>query len=302
MSILNIVRATDLERETGLGKDLLRKWRSRYGFPVPFKESGSEQGYAREQVAQLRLIKRLLDGGFRPGHIVGKSHEQLEQLIPTLACNAESALPSASTMEALDYLKQHDLQGLDRFLERERSRQSLTDFVELTVAPLAVDLGKAWAKGEIAVYQEHLCTSALVQHLFREIGSVQPKAGFPRIIFATPSEEFHVLGLLMAQAVLADHGAHCISIGPQIPLGDLNLAARGCSADIVAMSFSFAYPKHRIRPLLEQLRQILPEAVEIWAGGAGAATIKRAIKGVRVFSDLREAAKALHGRVEEMAA
>jgi methylmalonyl-CoA mutase cobalamin-binding subunit len=97
----------------------------------------------------------------------------------------------------------------------------------------------------------------------------------------------------MAQAVLADAGAECIYLGPHTPLGDLNLATQACHADIVALSFSSAYPRHRTRPFITQLREMLPGSIEIWAGGAGAGEIKRSISGVRVFSELSEAVKSL---------
>jgi methylmalonyl-CoA mutase cobalamin-binding subunit/DNA-binding transcriptional MerR regulator len=297
-----MVDAAELERETGLGKDLLRKWRARYGFPTPVKNAAGEYGYAKVQIAQLRLIKRLVDTGFRPNHVVGMGLDELVRLNQTLVCAEVSTPCSASTRAALELLQRHDLSGLAGLLERERDRQSLTDFIEGSVAPLMFALGEAWARGEIEVYQEHLCTALLIRQLFAEIGKLQPKASSPRIVFATPSDELHVLGLMMAHAVLAEQGAECISVGSQIPVSDLDKAARACRADIVALSFSFSYPKHRVRPLLLTLRELLPEAVEIWAGGAGAGAIKRPPMGIRIFSDLRQAANVLLARFEKTAA
>ncbi|MFZ2269621.1 MAG: MerR family transcriptional regulator [Azonexus sp.] len=284
------INASELERETGLSKDLLRKWRSRYGFPLPLS---ARSGYSPEQVAQLRLIRRLLDCGFRPQQVVGKTHQELTQLADATAGLVAEADEPSFTRDALALLKQYDLDGLDRLLGEKRAAQSLQDFIELTVGPLLVGLGQAWARGEIEVYHEHLCSNILIRRLYLEIASVSPKPGYPRILFATPSEELHVLGLLMAQAVLADQGAHCINVGPHIPARDLEMAAHACQAGIVALSFSFAYPKWRVRPILQNLREKLPATMEIWAGGAGAAFIKRAPRGVRIFSDLHAAALAV---------
>jgi len=287
------VNASELERETGLGKDLLRKWRSRYGFPVPFSAKDGERGYSRDMVAQLRLIRRLLDSGFRPQQVVGKSYQELVQLADATTSVSPELGEQSFVQEALALLKHYDFDGLDRLLGQERASQSLRDFVELTVAPLLVGLGKAWARGEIEVYHEHLCSSILIRRLYLEMASVVPKPGYPRILFATPSEEQHVLGLLMVQAVLADQGAHCINLGAHVPSGDLEMAAQACQAEVVALSFSFAYPKWRVRPTLLHLREKLPVTTEIWAGGAGASVIKRALPGIRIFSSLGEAALAV---------
>jgi len=294
MNYSSIVHATDLERETGLGKDLLRKWRSRYGFPQPL--TAGAQGYPKEQVDQLRLIKRLLDAGFRPALIVGKPLPDLEKLAQAIGCADACLQWQASTRRAIDLLKQADLVGLAALLTEESRRQSITEFVLLTVAPLTTAIGEAWVRGEIEVYHEHLCTGLLQRQLHAAIGAAVRQPDRPRIIFATPPDELHCLGLLMAQAVLADHGVDCVNVGPHIGAEDLARAAQACRADIVALSFSFAYPRRRVRPFLAHLRSLLPDATEVWAGGAATADIVSSPKGIHIFADLRQAAASLSTR------
>lgn len=289
----SVISPSELERETGFSKDLLRKWRSRYGFPKPFPGVRGESGYPKEQIAQLHLIRRLMNAGFRPVQVVGKPLAELERLVEAMGCGPEDSGEPPLVRQVCDLLKQYDLDGLDQFFGQIRAKQSLAEFIGQTVAPLVLGVGEAWAKGRIQVCHEHLCTSVLSRLLFAEIGAAKPKAAYPRILFATPSDELHILGLLMAQAVLADQGADCIDLGPHIPLADLETAIRGCKADIVALSFSFAYPKWRVRPTLLRLREHLPASVEIWAGGAGAACVRRAPEGVCIFADLNEPVLAL---------
>lgn len=59
-----------VERDTGLSKDTLRIWEKRYGFPLPKRDAQGERCYPMDQVERLRVIKRLLDVGHRPGRIV----------------------------------------------------------------------------------------------------------------------------------------------------------------------------------------------------------------------------------------
>jgi DNA-binding transcriptional MerR regulator/methylmalonyl-CoA mutase cobalamin-binding subunit len=297
MQTPQLVPATDLERETGLGKDLLRKWRERYGFPTPENQSNGSLGYSREQVLQLRLIKRLLDVGFRPGQVVGKSIAELDRLIGALAGNSVAPLWNSVTREAIERLKQHDLEELKALLIKERAKGTLTDFVNHIVTPLVIAVGEAWARGEIEVYHEHLCSDELIRYLHAELRALKSKQGFPRIMFATPPDEIHVLGLLMAEAVLADQGANCVSVGPQIAMGELAMAVQACHANVVAMSFSLAYPTRRVRPMLAHLRELLPSSIGIWVGGAGASHILRPPKGVLIFGNLKAVTKELMKRV-----
>ena len=98
----------------------------------------------------------------------------------------------------------------------------------------------------------------------------------------------------MIEAVLAEQGANTINIGSDIPLNNLKMAAISCKADVVALSFSFAYPARDVVPTLLHLRRLLPVQIEIWAGGAGLIGIKKHPKGVRLMLDIGEAVAALN--------
>ena len=69
-----------VERDTGIGKDTLRVWERRYGFPKPGRDANDERSYPMVQVERLRVIKRLMDQGHRPGRVVAQPMWVLEQL------------------------------------------------------------------------------------------------------------------------------------------------------------------------------------------------------------------------------
>ena len=101
----------------------------------------------------------------------------------------------------------------------------------------------------------------------------------------------------MAEAVIAEQGASTISIGSDIPLSDLQLAAISCKADVVALSFSVFYPARNVVPTLRLLRRVLPSHIQIWAGGGGLAGLRYHPKGLLVISDFNEAVAALNEAV-----
>ncbi|HRH92850.1 MAG TPA: MerR family transcriptional regulator, partial [Agitococcus sp.] len=59
-----------VERETGISKELLRMWERRYGFPQPQRDAQGDRVYPTEQINKLRIIRRLLDAGFRPSKVI----------------------------------------------------------------------------------------------------------------------------------------------------------------------------------------------------------------------------------------
>lgn len=289
----HLVPSSDIELETGFGKDLLRKWRQRFGYPLPVTQADGKAGYTRETISDLLAIRRLLQGGFRPSQVVGKTRLELERLQRAIAEDAPAPHWNASTHRLIERLKKTDVAGLEALLDKDRAKGSLTEFVLNTLVPLVAGVGDAWSRKDLEIYHAHLCSSAVERRLHAGILSSKPKRGYPRILFASPPEESHVLGLLMAEAVLADQGAHTVSIGVHVPFNDLKMAVASCKADVLALSFSFAYPARRVGPTLVHLRRLLPRQVEIWAGGTGAAGVKRPPKGVRLFLELQESVRAL---------
>ena len=295
-----------VERDTGLGKDTLRVWERRYAFPQPIRDAKGERLYTPEQVERLRLIKRLMDQGHRPGKLFSASEEDLLQIAaahspatavedaesgddPALAKNASNSIAG----QIIDLLRAHDVPGLRQALSQAMMRQGLQHFVLDTVTALNQSVGNAWMSGGLQVFEEHLYSEQMSALLRQAIASLPASAnGRPRILLTTAPEERHVLGLLMAEALLALEGATCISLGTQTPLFDIRQAAEAHRADVVALSFSSAFPARLTIPLLRQLRELLPPAVELWAGGSGTEKLP-ATEGVLLLPSLTHALAAL---------
>jgi methylmalonyl-CoA mutase cobalamin-binding subunit len=269
-----------VERETGLSKEVLRKWESRYGFPTPLRDSQGERAYPPEQVQRLRLIKRLMDTGIRPSRLVGESEANLNSLARDRhGASAPSARDTAEGM-ILGMLGQEDPSSLRRHLYRELMSQGIERFVQDTLTPLSYSVGEAWARGEIGIHEEHLY-SETVQGLLRDaIANLADSGGSPRVLLTTLPGEQHGLGVLMVAAMLAQRGACCICLGTQTPVRDIVMASRAHDVQVVALSFSAAYPQRKILPALAELHQCLDEATEVWAGGAGCARLAAPAAGV----------------------
>lgn len=286
----------NVEKETGLSKDTLRMWERRYGFPAPERDPGGDRVYPAAQVERLRLIKRLIDQGHRPGQLMALSPEALRTL-PARDTGDEprraviSAAGNQEIDELLALLKNHDAAQFQQRLQQTLARQGLGRFVMDTVAPLTRQVGQAWEDGRFAVFEEHLFTELTKRVLRQAIASLPPPNAGPRILLTSVPDEPHVLGLLMAEALFALEGAQCIPLGAQMPLLDIAHATAAHRADVVALSFSSAFPTRRVGPVLAQLRELLPAEVAVWVGGDGAppAATPLGVSRLRTLADGVEA-------------
>ena len=284
-----------VERDTGLSKDVLRVWERRYGFPLPERDACGERVYSADQVDRLRLIKRLMDQGHRPGKLIAAPLEELNALAPRRNRLVE-VLPPADDAgeleELLDLIRQHDAGGYTQAMQQRIARQGLQRFVQDTVAPITWRVGQAWESGNIEVFEEHLFTELTKRVLRQSIAALPGGKRRPRIILTSVPEEQHVLGLLMVEALFALEGAECIPLGTQMPLLEIARAAAAHRAEIVALSFSVAFPKRQIPGLLQQLRMVLPETVALWAGGGGVRRLP-SVAGVELLDSLEHSLAAL---------
>lgn len=286
-SVSPLLSIADVERDTGLGKDTLRAWERRYGFPQPQRDAQGERRYAAAEVEKLRAIKRLMDAGHRPGRLVGRTLEQLEALGDGVARGPAGSSAREDEVDALLALVARlDAVALRHALAGAEARHGLRAFVVDIVAPLTRRVGEAWMRGELRVFEEHLFTETMHAVLHAALASLPPAASGPRVLLATLPGEPHGLGLRMAQTMLALEGCPCLSLGVQVPIADLVAAGRTWRADIVALSATGCMKRSLLLDSLAQLRAQLPPATALWVGGAAPALHRHSPEGVIRVSTL----------------
>lgn len=286
------VSISTVERETGISKDTLRIWERRYGFPQPGRDLHGDRAYAVRDVERLRLIKRLIDHGMRPGKIV---QQPLTQLAKFSAKHNQA--PSANLQHQAEIdryirmIKEHQLPELQKALHQSLHRHGLQLFITDILTPLNAYVGEAWACGGLEIFQEHAYTELLQTMLRHATISYEKSSQAPKLLLATLPKEQHTVGLLMLEAALAVEGVDCVSLGAQLPITEIVQAVKAHRCDIVALSFTGNYPIKLIGEGLANLSRELPSGIEIWAGGSAIARFKRSIDYVKLLPTLNHAIK-----------
>ena len=325
-----------VERDTGLSKDTLRIWEKRYGFPHPERDDLGERCYPMAQVERLRLIKRLLDVGHRPGRVVGLPDEDLQTLADRSADaqgrvrprtdrrreesrsapvasfthrlhpagHAHPGFPADWLQRALARVDAHDVTGFRRLLALAVPTLGLGRFITDVCAPLLQAMGEGWLRGRFQVAQEHWVSQCLQQSLHAAIHALPaaPQSHPPRVLLSTFPGEPHAMGLLMVEGWLALLGAEAINLGPQTPTSDLIDACERHDCDVVALSFSASAPAHLIQDALPTLRSRLPSHVQLWAGGRNPLLARKPVEGVQVLTEFSELSQAVESWHEQRAA
>jgi methanogenic corrinoid protein MtbC1 len=289
------LRISLVARETGLTKEVLRKWEDRYGFPAPVRDATGIRLYPAWQVARLREIKRLVDSGQRPSSVVRPAPQEggsgLAVGTDAVVTSADASLGTAA--RAMAAMLAHDAFALQRILERDVMAKGLFGFVTETAADFTRKVGEAWSEGKIHVFEEHVYSSVLQSVLEAAGRRISEEAGSPRVLLTTVPGELHTLGIRMAKALFSEMGANCLYLGAQTPLSEIADAVRAYRIDLLGLSFSDAFPVRQIAPCLTELRNLVPADVPIWIGGSGSLRSGTLPPGVRVFIDVADATGAL---------
>jgi len=281
-----------VERETGVSKELLRMWERRYHFPLPSRDRQGDRIYPQDQVSKLRLLRRLIDTGFRPGKIIAMEASELENLLRSKYTNRIESAPELES-ELIATLKSRDVHVLREYLSHQMVKMGLQSFILEFLQYANPMVGDAWMRGLIEVHEEHLYTEQ-VQSLIRgAISGLRAATSAPHIMLTTPPEEAHTLGILMTEAMLRLDNVDAVCFGAQTPVRDIVQAAQKHHMNIVALSFSASFPASKAIEFLEELRFRLPLSIEIWAGGSALRSTRRSVEGVNFFHDLDSIRKAV---------
>ena len=276
-----------VERDTGIGRDTLRVWERRYGFPEPERNDKGERIYPEAQIRRLQRVRRLLDQGLRPGKLLPLAEDALNQLETELQPETPGT-QYASVTALLDAIRSTDAARVEALLQEQYARQGMENFILKTVVPLLSSIGELWASGNLQIFQEHFLSAQLIRFLNSEISRLQNSAGKPVVLLATLPGEEHTLGLLMLSAILSSRDVSTINLGGEVPMDQIALAVEQFRADIVAITFSGSYQYSTIRSDLLELRTLISNDVDIWTGGEGVRRLRKLPAGVTKFSSLEK--------------
>lgn len=275
--------------QIGVSSSTLRKWESRYGFPLAARTSSGVRYYSPQQLEDLKQAMRLIRNGHKPSRLFQQQGKLLLKLMhqkdPRPDQLANKQHPSINRI--LRALKNHDLQTCQQEIENTFAELELEKAIDQVLAPLLLHVGEAWYRGDILVYQEHAFSK-----LFESVISSRCQSDTtlkPTVLLATPSGERHVLALMLVRLALTRTGMHCIDLGADLPTDELLQAANDYRADILCLSLSSFIPRSVATTYLERLLNQLPDQVSIWVGGQGAQRLILSDPRLQLFISISEA-------------
>jgi DNA-binding transcriptional MerR regulator/methylmalonyl-CoA mutase cobalamin-binding subunit len=290
---------------TGLSPDVLRVWERRYRAVEPSRSLDGQRAYSDADVERLRLLRLATLAGRSIGQVARLETEELAQLVrddeaarQEISRRTERAV-LVSTGEdvehALHLARAVDAPELESFLRRTFAALGVPIFLDGLAAPLLRRMGEEWEAGRLTPAQEHVATAIIQRVLEGVIQFLVAPHDAPNLLLATPVGEQHKMGSALAAAAAAAEGWRVTSLGPELPAGEIAVAALAVKARVVGVSIIYPSQRDRVLAELRTLRSRLPASVPLVAGGAGAVALAPELRGagIHVVRDLSEFRAAL---------
>ena len=219
-------------QQTGITPATLRAWERRYGVLSPGRSDGGYRLYSERDIAILRWLKAQVEAGIAISSAVTlldlqhRAGEQPEQDI--LSASPAGREPAAGPRNAPAVIEEL-LGALLAFREGEAEAILAEAFAlypvesvaEDIIAPVLVEIGERWHRGEASVVQEHFATAFLRRRLSTLFHAYDQPAAGPLAITGSAPGEWHDVGILLVsltlrQAWLAGDlsGPECAGLAP----------------------------------------------------------------------------------------
>ncbi len=265
-------------RRTGLSRDLLRAWELRYGAVAPGRTSGGQRLYSDADIERLRLLQQALEGGRRISQVARLSSTELEQLVredgeaaATTRGNGVGAIERAAgyLRASLEAVKAMDALELEALLGRAALTLDAADLIDHVVTPLMVRIGDLWWVERLTPAHERLAT-AVVRRTLDEIRAALQNAGGPGMVVATPTNQRHEIGAMLAAIAAAAEGWQVTYLGADLPAASIARAVEMTRAQAIALSLIYPVDDPQLADELRALRRLVPDNAAIIVGGQGA--------------------------------
>lgn len=275
-----------VSKMTGLSTHTLRMWEKRYVAVLPKRTEAGGRLYTDADVERLRLLHELVESGHSIGGIAKLSDADLRHMAASFPAqqrqSAVQHLPElrSRVMNAIEQLR---MQDAEQMLSRAALSTEPSEFLQTVVAPVLVEIGDRWRRGELRIVHEHAGSTVMRGLLFSLMRLYPASDSRRRAVVATPAKEDHELGALMVAMLAAMHGWSVLYLGPDLPAEEIAYAVNDTKADLLMLSITNLEPTDSEREIAT-IEATIPKTVKVLVGGRAAAALPES--RVQILQDL----------------
>lgn len=255
---MNVFTISDLERISGIKAHTIRIWEKRYNALNPNRSEGNTRYYSNEQLRRLLNMVSLMEQNMKVSKVCSFSDREIQKHLSTTIdeINADVFWVLQLTTSALEY----DELKFDRIYETAVARYGVKLTYLQLIYPTLRRLGLLWSQDNLSPAQEHFITHLIKQKIFASLNQLPSVEYSPtRWILFLPENEFHDIGLMIANYILRESGQRVVYLGPNVPIPALREVASQINPTHLLFFFVGKYDKAGNLSYCNQLSHQFPD-------------------------------------------
>ncbi len=263
-------------QQTGITSATLRAWERRYGILSPGRSGGGYRLYSERDIAILRWLKAQVDAGVSISSAVALLElQQQAGISPAPEPQPTSRLEPTRGPRHAQAMRDQLLRAMLAFREGE-AEAALTEafalfpvehVAEEIIAPVLVEIGERWHRGEATVIQEHFATTFLRHRLAALFHAYPQPTGGPLAITGSAPGEWHDVGILLVALALRRHGWRIIHLGQNVPAAHLIEEMQRLRPKLVCLSATTAESLDGLTAVAEAMGRLPDPKPRLVLGG-----------------------------------
>ena len=217
---MDIFSIAQLQQYSGVKAHTIRIWEQRYNALKPKRSDGNVRYYDGSQLRRLLNIVSLTEMNFKVSEVGALSDDKIFRLLESRLKDPVSADDpySSYTAQLIASAMSYDEMYFEKIFSACVLRVGIKDTFVKIIYPMLVRVGLMWAGDAIPSSQEHFITNLLRQKLFSAIDALPPAKTTSRNVWVLylPENEFHEIGLLLANYLIRLSGKKIIYLGANV--------------------------------------------------------------------------------------
>lgn len=225
---MNSFSISQLQQFSGIKAHTIRIWEQRYNALQPERSEGNTRYYNSAQLRRLLNIVSLSTNDYKVSELCRMPDAQLNRLLEEQMKNLSAAnepyeyFISQMVGAAMDFDEAHFEKMFSACVVRFGIRQTYGK----VIYPLLNRVGMMWACDSLPPAQEHFVSNLIRQKLFTALDGLPPATHSRNTwLLFLPENEFHEIGLLMANYLIRQSGKRTIYLGANVPFESLQKTA-----------------------------------------------------------------------------
>ncbi len=282
---------------TGVSEFTIRGWENRYQAVTPQRTEKGRRLYSSDELLKIKALKDLVDRGYQISSIASLNYKELQELLTESMLPVITSFQNEDVLKLLSHAEKFSWDRVKEIIFTQRQKLGNKDFIFLFIVPLIQEMNSLVDNSHFSIAQEHILSAMIKEELFSLRNSLPQKKSKARLVFTTPENELHELGILISSTIATLCGRPNLYIGVNTPKEQIVEICLRYEATHLILSSTYAKDKDALFSYLHFIDKQLPKNVVIGLGGPDAqGPMVKLRRNLKLFNSLEE----IHSFIESL--